>query len=197
MAKNVTEHTLRGKASYAKIIGEPMLNYNKDGREWKMDLQLLDKGSVKDVKSWGIGDRIKNKENYLDGNPFMTFKQNEFRKDGVTPNQPIKVVDAAGNPWDEHKLIGNGSVVDVKFIVMDHGPGKMHGVYIRAVRVLDHVPYEPKEFDDLSEDDEFYKAAKEAEEELAQRERDIEMLKGQQKDDNPFEGLEDDEDLPI
>jgi len=28
----------RGKAQYAKVLGEPMLNYNKDGKEWKIDV---------------------------------------------------------------------------------------------------------------------------------------------------------------
>lgn len=182
MANKTETHVLRGETSYAKILGDPMPNYAKDGREWKMDLVIKDKDTLKEVKGLGIGDRVKNKENYLDGAPFLTFKQAEMRKDGVTPNQPITVVDAAGNPWPDSKLIGNGSTVDVKFVVMDYGPGKKKGVYIRGVRVLDLVPYEPKEFDDLDEDDEFYKAAKEAEEIREQREKDVAMLSGTKSD---------------
>ena len=39
---------IRGKTSFAKILGDPMLNYNKDGREWKMDLEITDKNTLKD-----------------------------------------------------------------------------------------------------------------------------------------------------
>lgn len=147
---------LRGEAMYAKILGDPVLNYNKDGKEWKMDFKLADKNSIKELDKLGIKDRVKTKDGYLDGEPFMTFKQAEFRKDGVTPNQPIKVVDIAGKEWSQEKLIGNGSKVDVKFVVMDFGPGKKKGVYIRSVRVLDLVPYEKDEFPEIDENDEFF-----------------------------------------
>lgn len=162
----------RGKASFAKILGDPILNYNKDGKEWKMDLELTDRASVKEAKGLGIGDRVRQKEGYLDGSPFMTFKQAELRRDG-TPNQPITVVDPLGKPWNQNTLIGNGSDVDVKFVVMDHGPGKKHGVYIRGVRVLNLVPYERQEFEPISEDDEFYKEAKAAEEKAAQADKEF------------------------
>lgn len=153
---NVQTVVLRGEAMYAKVLGDPVLNYNKDGKEWKLDFKLADKNSEAELKKLGIADRIKSKENYLDGAPFLTFKQAEFRKDGVTPNQPIKVVDIAGKEWSQDKLIGNGSKVDVKFVVMDFGPGKKKGVYIRSIRVLDHVPYEKDEFPEIDENDEFF-----------------------------------------
>jgi hypothetical protein len=157
---NTRNVVVRGKASFAKILGDPVLNYNKDAKEWKMDLQI-DKDTVKEFKGLGIGDRVKNKEGYLDGAPHITFKHSELRKDG-TPNQPIPVTDINGNLWDHAKLIGNGSDVDVKFVVMDHGPGKRAGVYIRSVRVLKLVPYVRQEFEPLDEDDEFYQEAVEA-----------------------------------
>lgn len=179
----------RGKASFAKILGEPILNYNKDGKEWKMDLELTDRTSVKEAKDLGIGDRVKQKENYLEGAPFMTFKQAELRRDG-TPNQAITVVDPLGKPWNQNTLIGNGSDVDVKFVVMDHGPGKKHGVYIRGVRVLNLVPYERQEFEPISEDDEFYKEAKEAEEKAAQANKEFRKDFGLETDDE--KSLDDD-----
>lgn len=166
--KPITTVIFRGKASFAKILGAPVLNYSKDGKEWKMDLHIVDKGILKEAKSLGISDKVKQKETYLNGDPHLTFKQSELRKDG-TPNYPIKVVDAAGKPWPETTLIGNGSDVDVKFIVMDHGPGKNKGMYIRSVRVLKLVPYERREFDPIDENDEFFNEA-EAAEELAQQE---------------------------
>lgn len=145
---------LRGKASFAKILGKPVPNYSKDGFEWKMDLVLTDAGA-KELKPLGIADRVKRKDTYLEGTPHISFKQPELRKDG-TKNDPIKVQDIIGKPWDQNKLIGNGSDVEVKFAVVDNGVGKKHGVYIRSVRILKLVPYERQEFDDVAEDDEFF-----------------------------------------
>jgi len=168
MASKTQTFVIRGKAMYAKILGEPIPNYDKSGKEWKMDLQLTDKNSLKELKAAGIGDRVKTKDNYLDGSPFMSFRQAEYRKDGVTKNEPIKIVDAAGKPWDDNKLIGNQSDVDVKFVKMDFGPGKKPGVYIRAVRVLNLVPYEKDDFGAITEDDEFFQeAVKVSDEEFA------------------------------
>lgn len=153
---DIKELVIRGKASYAKVLGDPIPNYNKDGKEWKIDLILTDKGSIEEVKAAGIGDRIKRKESYWAANePHLSMKQTELRKDG-TPNRPINIVDAKGNPWPQDKLIGNGSIIDLKFVVIDNGPSKFKGVYPRSIRVLDLVPYEKEEFAPLSEDDEFY-----------------------------------------
>lgn len=174
---------LRGKTSFAKILGDPVLNYSKDGKEWKMDL-ILPKEAIKEVKALGIGDRVKTKDNYADGQPFMTFKQAELRRDG-TPNQPIKVYDIANRPWDESKLIGNGSDVDVKFVVMDHGPGKKKGVYIRSVRVLNLVPYAQEEFAPIDENDPYFEQYKATAEETAQFKQDFGLE--DDLDDVPFE----------
>jgi len=156
MAAKPQTLVIRGKANYAKILGDPVLNYNKDGKEWKMDLLITNKDSLKELKAAGIADRIKRKEGYLDGEPFLSFKQAEYRRDGVTKNDPIPVIDIKGSAWDDEKLIGNGSDVDVKFAVIDYGVGKKSGVYIRGVRVLNLVPYEGSGFAAISEDDEFF-----------------------------------------
>ena len=186
MATKPQTAVFRGKAQYAKVLGEPMLNYNKDGKEWKLDLVLADKGLLAEAKKLGIGDRVKQKDDYVDGQSYMTFKQAEFKRDG-TANDPIKVTDILGNPWPKDKLIGNGSDVDVKFVVIDYGPGKKSGVYIRSIRVLKLVEYNKKEFDDLPEDDEFAAEAKAAAEKRA---RDMEQFKQDfdLKDDAPTEG---------
>ncbi len=148
--------TIRGKTSYAKILGNPVLNYSKDGKEWKMDLKI-GKDTAKELKNYGIADRVKMKPDYLDGQPYITFKQRELRPDG-TPNKPIAVVDIAGKPWDQNKLIGNESDVDVQFTVRDYGPGKKAGMYIRKVRVLNLVPYEGGDvLPPIDENDPFYK----------------------------------------
>lgn len=162
MAINNTQIvTIRGKTSYAKILGDPVPNYSKDGYEWKMDLQIT-KETAKELKGYGIGDRVKMKPEYLDGQPFVTFKQREMRTDyktgGQVKNDPPTVLDIAGKPWPQDKLIGNGSDVDVQFTIKDHGPGKKAGVYIRKVRVLNLVPYDnPDALPPIDENDPFYK----------------------------------------
>lgn len=191
---NTTTLVFRGKASYAKILGDPVPNFNKDGMEWKMDLELLDKGSVDKMNELGVGDRVKNKEGYLDGAPHLSFKQAELTKQGK-PNKKVAVVDAAGNPWPEDRLIGNGSIVEVRFVVMDFGPNKYKGVYMRSVRVLDLVPYVDGGFEPLAEDDEFYDKAKEAEE----QQKLLAMQPKETEDESPpFKADDDlDDEMPV
>lgn len=158
LSKDTQTVFLRGTTMYAKILGDPVLNYSKDGKEWKMDL-VIDKNDIKELKSYGIADRVKTKDGYADDKPYISFKQREMRtvNGEEVPNDPIRVVDAAGKPWDSNKLLGNGSTVDVKFVVKDWGAGKKKGVYIRAVRVLDHVSFDREEFAPLDETDAFFK----------------------------------------
>lgn len=158
---NTTTVVIRGKASYAKILGDPVLNFSKDGKEWKMDVKI-NKDTVKELTGYGIKDKIKTKEGYLDGEPHLTFKQAEFQKSGK-PNEPIKVTDILGNPWNDKELIGNDSDVDIKFVIIDYGAGKRKGMYIRSVRVLKLVPFNKADFGKVDETDEFYLLAKEAE----------------------------------
>lgn len=166
MAGNTTTFIVRGHLVYAKVLGAPVLNYNKDGKEWTFDFVPLDPEKLESqLEEVGIEDRLrkKSKTKYpvMDGRPYMSFKQKELKANGE-PNQPIKVVDAANKPWDNNRLLGNETVADVKFVVVDNGPNKYKGVYPRGIRVLDLVPYEASEFDDIAEDDEYASAAKEA-----------------------------------
>lgn len=157
MADNIVT-VLRGKVNFCKLLPDQLhLNYGKEGKEWKTDFYDFD---TKEVKSLGIADRVKSKDEYLDGKDHMTFKQKEFRPDGKA-NDPIKIVDIAGKPWTGGE-IGNGSTVDLKFAVKDYGKGKKKGVYIRSMRVLDHVPFTRSEFAPLDESDEFFKQAQAA-----------------------------------
>ena len=181
MAKDgMTTLVFRGKLQYAKVLGEPVLNYNKDGQEWKFDFIPNDPdGAAKELKAVGVADRLRSLED-SDGNPrydgqkYMTFKQNAERKDG-TPNYPIRVVDALNEPWPEDKMLGNDTVADVKFVVIDNGKGKFNGVYPRSIRVLDHVEYKNEEFEPLDENDEYVQKALEAK---AQKQKDMKALSG-------------------
>lgn len=175
MANKNETVVVRGKTMYAKILGDPILNYNKDGKEWKMDL-VVDKNVQKEMKKYGIADRVRTKDGYADNQPYMSFKQKEFKANGE-PNQRIRVVDILGKPWPQDKLIGNGSTVDVRFAVVDFGPGKKHGVYPREVRVLELVPYEGGGLPPISEDDEYFaKAAALAQEEEARKAAEYEQF---------------------
>lgn len=156
MAK--ASHYITGKAYWAKILGKPVPNYSNDGYEWTMDLSLDDKAKEM-INQLGISDRIRNKGDAR--GDFISFKQRETRADG-SKNEPIRVVNAKNQPWDHNNKIGNDSLVDVKFNVKDYGKGKKPGVYIQAVRVLDHIPYVTQDFDELPEDNEYVQKAPDA-----------------------------------
>lgn len=150
----------RGKAMYAKVLGKPVGNPFDDNLNWTIDLVLTPE-TVKEAKKLGIGNKIKEKEGYLDGAPFMSFKQAELRRNGEK-NDPIKVVDIKGNPWNQDTEIGNLSDIDLKFAVVDNGKAKPKGVYIRSIRVLKLVPFNRSEFAPIDEDDEFFDEAQSA-----------------------------------
>ena len=165
--------TVRGKVSFAKVLNDQLsLNYSKDGKEWKFDI-LLDEDTVKEFKKLKIGDKIRKgepyekdgveKPAYLGGRPFLTLRQSETKRDGNF-NKPIEITDILGKAWDQTKELGNDTVVDAKIAIIDNGPGKKKGMYPRSIRVLEHVPYERKVFDDIDPSDPYYKAALEAQE---------------------------------
>jgi len=155
MAVNKQLVYLRGSLNWAKVF-DLVPNYNKDGLEWTFDL-VLDGDGLKQVKQYKV---LKTKEKGDD--TVLSFKQKEERANG-SKNNPITVTDAAGKPWPADTPLGNGTVADVKFEIWDFGPGKFPGIYPKAIRVLDHVPYERQEFAPLSEDDKFFAKASEAE----------------------------------
>ena len=125
-------------------------------REWNVDVTPDAEGKAL-LKKLGIADRLRQpKEGDSRTEPFLSFRHKEMKADG-TKAEPIRIVDANNDAWDG-RLIGNGSQVDVKFVVKDYGVGKKKGVYIRAIRVLDLVPYVSQDFAPLSSDDEFFSA---------------------------------------
>jgi hypothetical protein len=141
-------------AHWAKVIGSPRLNKFTGEKEWSIDV-TPDKEGLATLKKLGIADRLREpKEGDTRTERFLSFRHNELKKDG-TRAEPLRVVDANNNAWD-NRLIGNGSKVDVKFVVKDYGVGKKKGVYIRALRVLELVPYVSQDFAPLDTDDEFF-----------------------------------------
>lgn len=170
---NVTTLVYRGKLQYAKVLGEPIDNYAKDGKEWKFDFVPNDQeGATKELKALGVGDRLRSKEKadgeaMYDGLKCLSFKHRATKADG-SPNDPIKVRTATGKPWpDDEILLGNDTVADVTFVVIDNGKGRFKGVYPRSIRVLDLVPYTKQGETPLDESDEYYEKAAEQERQLA------------------------------
>lgn len=177
--KTVTVY-LRGTFYWAKIFGAPRPNYNRDAREWTFEFEP-DEDSVQLLTDHGLRDRIKDnshKKGYEGRKPFLNLKRKEFRYDGE-PNDPIRVVDASNGSWPANTLIGNGTIGDVKVNIVDYGPGKKKGIYPQAIRVLDLVAYESKEFAPIAKDDPYFSKVK--------------------KQEDTFKkdfGLEDDDDAP-
>lgn len=145
---------------WAKILGAPREN-NFGKKQWSIEIEPDDEGR-KLIKELGLNKRMKDpREGDQHQATYMSFHQDSVKADGSAAD-PIRVVKADGQPWArEDGLIGNRSVGDIKFVVKKYGPGKQDGVYIRAVRVLDLVPYVPQEFAPLSEDDQFFSAPEE------------------------------------
>jgi len=149
---------IAGKLSWAKVLGEPVPNYSKDGREWTFELEPDEKG-LKTLLGHGLADRVKGKGynigtkgQHAERQPFLQFKRPEFGKDG-SANDHIRIYDADDQKWDSETLIGNGSGSDVKLDIRDYGVGKKKGVYPVAIRVTDHIPYESSEFGGMASDD--------------------------------------------
>lgn len=143
-------HYLVGKAYWAKILGDPVPNYNRDGHEWTIDVSP-DADGMKLLKQLKLDDKIKNKGD--ERGDFIQFKQKEKRADGKA-NFPITVCDARNRPWDHEVKLGNETLVEVKFKKVEY-PGKPTGVYPQAVRVLELKPFVRQEFAPLPEDNQY------------------------------------------
>jgi hypothetical protein len=160
---------IRGILNYAKVLGKPrkhtgLPKYDK-GPYWSVDV-TPDAKSLALIESLDLEDKLRPRKKAdeakiaADGNrvgtgKFLSFRHLLNRTDGGE-NEPIRIVDARGMKWSDGKLIGNGTVADVKVRVVDYGPGSDKGTYIQAMRILDHVSYESDEFGALSEDDAYF-----------------------------------------
>lgn len=146
---------IEGKIYWAKL-DKPRDNYNKQrkimdketgepdrwGREYSVTLGNLSKETKLALRDAGLLDKVKNKMD--DQEDFITFRMDEFDRDGDP--QEFKVFDADGEPWDWKKngLIGNESFGAVKFNVWKK-TGIKARIYPLSLIVLDHVEYEAEE----------------------------------------------------
>lgn len=161
---------IRGEIYWCKLVGaaRPYTGnprYDK-GPYWAVDItpdgasrmKLEDAGLTTGGKS-GMGKMREPKgEKETRKETYLTLSINENKADG-SKNKPPVIKDAEGNDWDGRE-IGNGSVADVMIKVVDYGDG-VKGVYYQKMRVLDLVEYEGKDFEPLSEDDEFFAKGRE------------------------------------
>lgn len=152
MANKYTTHVIRGTLHWAKVLGQPLMNDYAKQRQWSVDVTPNAEGMAT-LKRLKLQGKMKNKDDAR--GDFISFRVSEFKKSGEE-NEPINIVDVEGNPWPSHKKIGNGSIADVKFSYCDYGQTK--GSYVKAIRILEHVPYVTQEFAPLDEDDEFFAA---------------------------------------
>lgn len=159
---------LRGELYYAKVLGKARPHtgnpkYDK-GPYWSVDI-IPDAASRSLMKTFGITEKLRDPpqgDKAERTQDFLSLRVLENRPDGET-NRPPKVVDAQGRDWNENTLLGNGSVADVKVKIVDYGKGVQKGVYLQAIRVLKHIPYESTAFEPLDEDDEYFAQPSDAE----------------------------------
>lgn len=130
---------IRGKAKWAKVIGEPVWGYENKHKEWSIDV-YVDEETVHRLEMEGLIDKLKDKGN----GTYLTFKRRELKQDG-SPNQPIRVVDHHGESWNPKTKIGNDSIVNVNFAINEYGKNQK-SANILSMQVWDLVKYEGSEF---------------------------------------------------
>jgi hypothetical protein len=130
---------IKGIAKWAKVLGDPVWGYENKHKEWSVDL-YLDEETVHKLEVEGLKDKIKDKGN----GQYITFKRREFKQNGE-PNQPIRIVDHHGEPWNPKEKIGNGSTVNVNFAINEYGKNQK-SANILSMQVWDHVKYSDAEF---------------------------------------------------
>ena len=121
--------------------------FDSDG-VWEINVCNLDDDVVADLEAEGVD--VKNKEDEK-GN-YVLAKRRVKRKGGDV-NSPPKVVDSNNTPM-HNTLIGNGSLVNVKFSPYEWTFGNKQGIGLdlQAVQVVDLVEYTTgaEDFDPVS-----------------------------------------------
>lgn len=138
------------KVHWARILGKPSAGFDKDDRmqdRWSMDLSLNDE-QVNELSEVGLNSKIQNRGDDR-GNFIQMIKKAHFkdRETGEIKNtNPIRVVDHRNQPWNEKELIGNGSILNVSFDVVETSYGKKTFLkpQVKAVQVWDLEKYTPK-----------------------------------------------------
>tara|TARA_R110002020_G_scaffold33278_3_gene101522 strand:- start:3733 stop:4278 length:546 start_codon:yes stop_codon:yes gene_type:complete len=124
-----------GSAYWASVVA-PNTTFDSDG-VWEINVCNLDEDTVADLEAEGVD--VKNKDDEK-GN-YVLAKRRVKRKGGDV-NSPPKVVDSNNTPM-HNTLIGNGSLVNVKFSPYEWTFGNKQGIGLdlQAVQVIDLVEY--------------------------------------------------------
>ena len=128
----LTPRIISGKVFWASVI-EPNTTFEP---AWQVDISL-DENTKKLAETDGL--TIKNKSD--ERGDFVTLKRKVMKRDG-DKRQPPRVIDSQNNPWDD-KLIGNGSICNIKYMPYEWSAAGRSGVSadLLAVQVVDLVEY--------------------------------------------------------
>jgi len=134
MRKETNMTVITGRAFWASVQA-PNTTYDADG-VWTIDVSL-DQANKKRVEEDGL--RTKNKGD--DRGDFVTIKRKVMKKNGEKNDAP-DVVDSMKKPMP-NVLIGNGSVVNVKYRTYDWTYQGRAGISadLQTVQVVDLVEY--------------------------------------------------------
>jgi hypothetical protein len=150
-ASEATFGYVKGTCKWAKVLdvddyGNYSISmYGDDILDMKEELEAMQKSAAKELdelgKKYVLADLFKEDS---DGNTFLGFKLPEEKFD-KTPNK-ITIFDAGGNRVDDwDKLIGNGSLVKVKYRIAPYymSSTKMVGISYKfyAIQVINLVEY--------------------------------------------------------
>lgn len=135
---------------YAKVLGVAPPGFDNGPAEWTIDVNL-DKDGLEQYKASGA-DMFYIRTEKKTGDQHVRFTRKAVKKD-LSPGKPILVVGPDGKDWDQTKLIGNGSVVNVRFTLNEitHKGSKRLKPSILAIQVWSHTEYKPKSGFDIKE----------------------------------------------
>lgn len=143
--KRMTEFTtvfVTGTIYWAKILGNPVQNYEQTAREWTFDFVPDDTSFLKEHR---LLDRLKEDKKGTIKGDYLHLKKPEKDSQGKL-NDPIAVYDKDDTAWDKDVKIGNGSKVVAKLTIANWGKGKKSSIWTKAIRVEELVPYVTSEF---------------------------------------------------
>ena len=143
------------------------------GKEFYKVTIALDDASWSKFNKSGLSLKVRD----LDGKQVVTFKRDVHAKTGTDAKGkkwslgggPPRVIDEHGDDFD--KLIGNGSTGELLIEVYEISSGPLKGKKghrLEAVKILNHIPYEPNDDED-EEETEVEESQEETEEEAPKK----------------------------
>lgn len=140
---SVKVYIVTGKARYAKILGAAPPGYDNGPEEWTLDLVVDEAGEKQYLASGGSDFYVKvNKDT---GEKYVRFSRKAIKRDG-SEGKPFTVVGPDGKAWDQKKLVGNDSILNIKFSLNEitHKGAKRLKPSALAIQVWEHIKYEGK-----------------------------------------------------